>query len=100
MFDLSQSRSFYELNKIFDRMPKNHNLPIQVLATKSDLKNVKQYNLEKKGNVSYNPDLNIELNQLGLYQFAQTWLTYNDSCDFPQLFDDIFFIATNPHFRR
>lgn len=44
MFDNSQSRSFYELNKIFDRMPKNHCLPIQVLASKADLKHVTQYN--------------------------------------------------------
>merc|ERR1712154_158880 len=97
MFDLSESRSFYELNKIFDRMPKNHSLPIQVLASKADLKHVQQFDLDK--NVKYR-HLEQQLNDIGLYQYAQTWLNPSDSCDFPQLFDDLFFIATNPHFRR
>merc|ERR1712154_598754 len=100
MFDLSESRSFYELNKIFDRMPKNHALPIQVLASKADLKHVEQFNLDLVANNKYG-DIGEHLEQIGLYQHAQTWLNQNnDSCDFPQLFDDLFFIATNPHFRR
>merc|ERR1712113_842220 len=46
-------------------------------------------------------DIGQHLEAIGLYQYAQTWLnSNNDSCDFPQLFDDLFFIATNPHFRR
>ena len=100
MFDLSESRSFYELNKIFDRMPKNHSLPIQVLASKADLKHVEQFNLDLATNNKYG-DISAHLEQIGLYQYAPTWLSQNnDSCDFPQLFDDLFFIATNPHFRR
>ena len=141
MFDQSQSRSFYELNKIFDRMPKDHALPIQVLATKSDLNPVTQRNLEPNGgrggpggggggpggrhtelamsnassyslphsgqhvgrtkgghDVVYSVPL--ALSAMGLHPHAPTYLTHDDSSDFPQLFDDIFFIATNPHFRR
>ena len=123
MFDLNETRSFYELCKIFDRMPKNHSLPIQVLATKADLKQVQQFNLDtmEEEEPSYyhqqqqqqqhdqqqqqqeqesRYDIPSELNRMGLYEYAPTWLTHNDSCDFPQLFDDLFFIATNPHFRR
>eukprot|EP01084_Bolivina_argentea_P205059 350339_1 len=103
-FDLSESRSFYELHKIFDRMPKNHLLPIQVLATKADRNHVEQINLEdlsegKETQSSYH-NMNAVLAAMGAYPPAQTWLTNTDSCDFPQLFDDIFFIATHPHFRR
>ena len=112
MYDLSQSRSFFELNKIFDRMPKDHSLPIQVLATKADLKHVSQYNLEintinsisninqDDNDINGRYDITQSLNIMGLYPYAQTWLTHQESCDFPQLFDDLFFIATNPHFRR
>ena len=131
MFDQSQSRSFYELNKIFDRMPKDHSLPIQVLATKSDLRPVIQRNLEPDG-VHHNGgggrhteramssqsslhsgssfvrtkghdavyNVSQALSSMGLHPYASTFLTHEESSDFPQLFDDIFFIATNPHFRR
>merc|ERR1712241_178404 len=42
----------------------------------------------------------VALSAMGLHPYAATHLTHDDSSDFPQLFDDIFFIAPNPHFRR
>ena len=36
----------------------------------------------------------------GLAPYGETWLTNKESSDFPSLFDDLFFIATNPHYRR
>eukprot|EP00485_Elphidium_margaritaceum_P011895 CAMPEP_0202703636 /NCGR_PEP_ID=MMETSP1385-20130828/16451_1 /ASSEMBLY_ACC=CAM_ASM_000861 /TAXON_ID=933848 /ORGANISM="Elphidium margaritaceum" /LENGTH=774 /DNA_ID=CAMNT_0049361519 /DNA_START=15 /DNA_END=2336 /DNA_ORIENTATION=- len=118
VFDLSESRSFFELIKIFDRMPKHHALPIQVVATKADLPHVTQYNLEahlpdivaaasaasaspsdaRPTNVKY--DVDDALKQMGLAKYEPTFLTARDSSNFPNLFDSLYFIATHPQFRR
>lgn len=96
MYDVSQSRSFYELHKIFDRMPKAHLLPIQVLSSKCDRPHVQQYN-EDSNDEKY--DIIPVLNSWGLSEPERVWLTANDTRDFPEFFDDIYFIATHPHFR-
>ena len=97
MYDSSYSRSFYELTKIFDRMPKNHELPVQIIKSKSDLPPVKQYNQDKKDELY---DIPKWLENNGLSAPVDIWLTSDKSADFPALFDDLFFIASNPYLRR
>ncbi len=79
-------------------MPKNHHLPIQILASKADLRHVPQIDPTKTSGrgtpVIYNiPHL---LETWGLHAYTEIWLTVNDTADFPALFDDLYFIATNP----
>ena len=40
------------------------------------------------------------LDRIGLTEYEEVWLTSEDSCNFPDLFDSLFYIATHPHTRR
>ncbi|ETO13411.1 hypothetical protein RFI_23962 [Reticulomyxa filosa] len=92
-FDLSQSRSFYEMDKIFHSMPRDHGLPIQVVGMKADLKHVNQYNQDENDR-KY--DVQKELAEWGLRPYVEIWLNQQSSTKFAALFDDLYFIATNP----
>ena len=95
MFDLSLSHSFYDLDQIFNQLPKNHSLPICVLASNADSFQVEQRNSERKANY----DINASLNAMGLHPYLR-FNYFDNSFNFPALYDELFFIGTNPHYGR